>query len=51
MQNFTEPEVIILQKQRAVLKKVLEDPNFVQLEIALRMAIRISLEKTAEVLI
>jgi len=51
MQNFTEPEVIVIQKQRKVLKKVLEDPNFTQLAAPLREAIRLSLAASAEVLI
>ncbi len=51
MQTFTEPEVIVLQKQRKVMKKVLEDPNFTQLAAPLREAIRLSLAASAEVLI
>jgi len=51
MQNFTEPEVIVIQKQRKVLKKVLEDPNFTQLAAPLREAIRLSLAASAELLI
>ena len=51
MQTFTELEVIVLQKQRAVMAKVLEDPNFTELEAPLREAVRRSLAASAEVLI
>ena len=51
MENFTEREVRVLQKQRAVMKKVLEDPNFTQLSEEVRTAVRRSLAASAEILI
>ena len=51
MENFTEREVRVLQKQRAVMKKVLEDPNFTQLSKEVREAVRRSLAASAEILI
>ena len=50
MQEFTEREVQVIQKQREVLKEVLYDPSFNELAIRLRDAIKKSLAASAEVL-
>ena len=51
MQEFTEMEVKVIQKQRKVLTQVLHDPSFPALDQQLREAIRRSLAASAEVLI
>lgn len=51
MQSFTEPEVQVLQKQRKVMNRVLEDMAFPMLDKDVREAVRRSLIASAEVLI
>ena len=51
MEIFTEMEIKILQKQREVLKDILTDPSFFNLEAPLQEAIKRSLAASAEVLI
>jgi len=49
--GFTEDEVKVLNKQRKVMKRVLEDMAFPMLDKTVREAVRRSLAASAEVLI